>query len=69
MEFKIMAKKKEKKEDKVVFDLENSIDQLEIPDMLKTGFKFYIVNNNITIKSENELERELTKFKNTNAGE
>ena len=37
--------------------------------MLKTGFKFYIVNNNITIKSENELERELTKFKNTNAGE
>lgn len=64
-----MAKKKEKKEDKVVFDLENSIDQLEIPDMLKTGFKFYIVNNNITIKSENELERELTKFKNTNAGE
>ena len=27
MEFKIMAKKKEKKEDKVVFDLENSIDQ------------------------------------------
>lgn len=67
-----MAKKKEKKEEepkKMVFDLENSIDQLEIPDMLKTGFKFYIVNNNITIKSENELERELTKFKNTNAGE
>ncbi len=64
-----MAKKKEKKVDKVVFDLENSIDKLEIPDMLKTGFKFYIVNNNITIKSENELERELTKFKNTNAGE
>jgi hypothetical protein len=67
-----MAKKKEKKEEepkKMVFDLENSINQLEIPDMLKTGFKFYIVNNNITIKSENELERELTKFKNTNAGE
>jgi hypothetical protein len=67
-----MAKKKEKKEEepkKMVFDLENSIKQLEIPDMLKTGFKFYIVNNNITIKSENELERELTKFKNTNAGE
>lgn len=67
-----MAKKKEKKEEepkKMVFDLENSIQQLEIPDMLKTGFKFYIVNNNITIKSENELERELTKFKNTNAGE
>ena len=67
-----MSKKKEKKEEepkKMVFDLENSIDQLEIPDMLKTGFKFYIVNNNITIKSENELERELTKFKNTNAGE
>jgi len=67
-----MAKKKEKKEEepkKMVFDLENSINQLEIPDMLKTGFKFYIVNNNITIKSENELERELTKFKTTNAGE
>lgn len=66
-----MVKKKEKKEEepkKMVFDLENSIKQLEIPDMLKTGFKFYIVNNNITIKSENDLNTKLTNFKKMNAG-
>lgn len=67
-----MAKKKEKKEEepkKMVFDLENSIKQLEIPDMLKTGFRFYLINNNISVKSENDLNNKLNNFKQMNAGE
>lgn len=67
-----MVKKKEKKEEepkKMVFDLENSINQLEIPDMLKTGFRFYLINNNISVKSENDLNNKLNNFRKMNAGE
>lgn len=52
-----------------VFDVESAITKLEIPEMLKVGFKFYIINNNVTVKSENDLQTKLNNFKQMNAGE
>ena len=65
-----MAKKKEeqKKEDESAFDFEEALSKLEVPEMLKAGFKYYILVNNIEIQSENELEKQLDKFKVYNAG-
>lgn len=61
-----MAKKKNTEE--TVFDVESAINELEIPSMLKTGFKFYLTNNNITIQSANDLDKKLKQFKEMNAG-
>ena len=58
-----------KKESKIVFDVESAIMKLEIPEMLKTGFRFYLINNNISVKSENDLNNKLNNFKQMNAGE
>ena len=69
-----MAKKKtdEKSETKTEtknnYDFQSQLNEMEIPDSLKAGFKYYININNITIKSENDLKRELTKFEKLNAG-
>lgn len=57
-----------KKKNNTVFDVESAINELEIPLMLKTGFKFYINNNNITIQSANDLDKKLKQFKEMNAG-
>lgn len=57
-----------KEEPKSAFDWKQALDKIEIPLMLKAGFGYYIVNNNIMIKSENDLQKELTKFKELNAG-
>ena len=62
-----MAKKKTKQE-KSVFDWQSALMEMEVPDMLKAGFKYYIINNNIEIKSENDLKNLLEKFKVMNAG-
>lgn len=70
-----MAKKTQTNESKKtesaknVFDVESAINELEIPEMLKTGFKFYLTNNNISVKSENDLNNKLNNFKQMNAGE
>lgn len=68
-----MAKKKtdEKSEIKTEtnnYDFQSQLKEMEIPDSLKAGFKYYLNINNITIKSENDLKRELTKFEKSNAG-
>lgn len=62
------AKKTETKKTEPAFDWKIALDQLEIPSMLKAGFGYYIESKNLTIKSENDLQRELTKFKELNAG-
>ena len=61
------SKKTESKE--TVFDVESAITKLEIPEMLKIGFHFYLINNNISVKSENDLNNKLNNFRKMNAGE
>ena len=66
-----MAKKKTKKEyvkEEINFDFESCLAGVEVPEMLKAGFRYYITINNIPVKSENDLLTELDKFKQTNAG-
>ena len=65
-----MAAKKTqtKQEPKPPFDWMKALDELEIPSMLKAGFGYYIESKNILIKSENDLQKELNKFKELNAG-
>ena len=63
-----MAKKKTTKKEEIDFDFESCLAGLEVPEMLKAGFKYYIINNNIPVKSENDLQTKLTKFKEMNAG-
>lgn len=64
-----MAQRKTKKEEpKTAFDWKTALNTMEIPSMLKAGFGYYIEVNNIPIKSENDLEKQLTKFKELNAG-
>ena len=50
------------------FDYKSILDGLEIPSMLKKGFEYYIEENNISIKSESELNKYLDKFKKDSAG-
>lgn len=59
------TKKEEKNED---FDFKSCLGGLEVPEMLKAGFGYYIEVNNIPIKSENDLLKQLDKFKQMNAG-
>lgn len=62
-----MAKKKTEPKESV-FDWQSALMEMEVPDMLKAGFKYYIINNNIEIKSENDLTKTLSKFKEMSAG-
>ena len=63
-----MAKKKTTKKQENDFDFKTCLAGLEVPEMLKAGFGYYIEVNNIPVKSENDLQTELTKFKEMNAG-
>lgn len=63
-----MAKKKTETKKTNDFDFESCLKNLEIPKPLKEGFKYYIITNNITVKSENDLTQLLNKFKEMNAG-
>ena len=58
-----MAKKKEDKETKTSFNTEECVMGWDIPVWVKSGFLYYIEINNLTFKSEKELEKEYTKFK------
>ena len=58
-----MTKKKEKETKKEAFNLNEALDNLEIPHMLVVGFKCYIENNNLKFKSEKEFEKSLQEFK------
>lgn len=65
-----MAKKTQTKEEtKKDFDVKSAIEKLQISEMLKTGFYFYLINNNIQVQSENDLNNKLNNFKQMNAGE
>lgn len=50
------------------YNIENGINNLEISKMLKAGFRLYIQNNNITIKSEKDLKEKLKEFEQINLG-
>jgi len=52
-----------KKETKEPFNLEEALMGLELPNMLIEGFKSYIDNNKIKIKTKKDFEKELKKFK------
>lgn len=58
-----MTKKKEKETKKEAFNLEEALDELEIPNMLIVGFRAYIENNNLKFKSQKEFEKSLKEFK------
>ena len=59
-----MAKKKTETD----FDFTESLDTMEVSNMLKAGFGYYVEINNLTFNSEKELEKEFDKFKKMNAG-
>ena len=61
-------KKKETKDKAPPFDYETILNTMEIPSMLKAGFRYYVKVNNVEIKSENDLKNLLQKFEVMNAG-
>ena len=66
-----MAKNKTKNEEtepSKSFDFTESLDTMEVSNMLKAGFGYYVEINKLTFNSEKELEEEFDKFKKMNAG-
>lgn len=59
---------KETEETTNAFDFQTAIANMEIAESLKAGFTYYIIVNNIKIKSENDLNQTFEKFKTFNAG-
>ena len=57
-----MTKKKEIKKEKDAFNIEEALNNLEMPKMFVDGFKAYIQNNNLEFKSEKEFEKSLKEF-------
>ena len=57
-----MTKKKETKKEKDAFNIEEALNNLEMPRMFVDGFKAYIQNNNLKFKSEKEFEKSLKEF-------
>lgn len=51
------------------FDYITEIENLEVPDMLKVGFKFYIERNDLKIQDKKEFEKVLDKFKKIKMGD
>ena len=47
-----MTTKKETKKEKDAFNIEEALNNLEMPRMFVDGFKAYIQNNNLKFKSE-----------------
>ena len=58
-----MTKKKEKETKKEAFNLDEALENLEIPYMLIAGFKAYIESNNLKFKSQKEFEKSLQEFR------
>ena len=57
-----MTKKKETKKEKDAFNIEEALNNLEMPKMFVDGFKAYIQNNNLKLTSEKEFEKSLKEF-------
>ena len=70
MGFKLVRRKKTEKEEKPSkgFNYTESLNTMQVSDLLKTGFGYYIEVNKLTINSENDLKKEFNKFKEMNAG-
>ena len=51
------------------FDFEKEIDELECPEMYKTGLKFYIESNKIKIDSKKDFDKLLKDFSKLKIGE
>ncbi len=58
--------KKDKKE--VKYDYLSKLDAYKIPNMLKSGIKAYINENNLEISSDKDLDKIINEFKNSDAG-
>ena len=57
-----MTTKKETKKEKDAFNIEEALNNLEMPRMFVDGFKAYIQNNNLKLTSEKEFEKSLKEF-------
>lgn len=57
-----MTKKNETKKENDAFNIEEALDNLELPKMFVDGFRAYIENNNLKFKSEKEFEKSLKEF-------
>ena len=57
-----MTKKKETTKEKDAFNIEEALNNLEMPKMFVDGFKAYIQNNNLKLTSEKEFEKSLKEF-------
>ena len=57
-----MTTKKETKKEKDAFNIEEALNNLEMPRMFVDGFKAYIQNNNLKLTSEKEFEKLLKEF-------
>ena len=51
------------------FDYITEIENLEVPDMLKVGFKFYIERNDLKIQDKKEFDKVFNKFKKIKMGD
>lgn len=51
------------------FDYITEIENLEVPDMLKVGFRFYIERNDLKIQDKKEFDKVLDKFKKIKMGD
>ena len=51
------------------FDYITEIENLEVPDMSKVGFKFYIERNDLKIQDKKEFDKVLDKFKKIKMGD
>ena len=68
--YKLARKKKTEKEEKPSegFDYTESLNTMQVSNLLKAGFGYYVEINKLTINSENDLKKEFNKFKEMNAG-
>ena len=57
-----MTRKKETKKENDAFNIEEALDNLELPKMFVDGFRAYIKNNNLKLNSEKEFEKSLKEF-------
>ena len=64
----VQRKKKEEPKNESSFDVKEAIKRMDIPESVKMGFNYYLVNNNITINSENELSKTYDNFMKMSIG-
>ena len=58
-----------KTDEKPIFDFNKKLDDLQIPNMLKEGFRLYVEIKNIEIKSDKDFETKMEEYKNLKIGD